>query len=173
MDLTSSQQETLNALLNAHETSDGAVSADDIAATVDLHPGSVRDQMQVLKSAGLVESVMGPTGGYEPTSRAFEVLDRERLEDVETLPLAHGYERIDATVASIDFTNVHHPTACRARVRFQQSVSRFTAGDPVVVGPTPRTGLVLAGEVDALDTAANELQLDVTRLDAPTERPRV
>lgn len=169
MDLTSSQRGTLNSLINRHESTDEPVTAEDIAADVDRHPGSIRDQMQVLKTAGLVESVMGPTGGYEPTDGAYDVLGRQRLADEELLTLAHGYDRIDAAVAAIDFTNVHHPDTCRARVRFQQSVSRFDAGDPVVVGPTPNSGLVVAGEVDALDPASNELQLDVARMEAPVE----
>lgn len=169
MDLTSSQQEALNAIVNGYEATESPVTAEAIAAEVDRHPGSIRDQMQVLKSVGVVESVMGPTGGYQPTEAAYEALGRRRLDETETLTLAHGYERIDATVADIDLTNVHHPERCRARVRFQQSIGRFSAGDPVVVGPTPSAGLVLAGQVTAIDEAANELHVEVARMEAPVE----
>jgi len=40
-------------------------------------------------------------------------------------------------------------------------------GAPVVVGPTPNAGLVIAGQVEATDEGHNELHLGVARLEAP------
>jgi len=143
--------------------------ATEIAEVCDRHVGTIRNLMQMMKSLDLVEGVPGSAGGYVPTDRAFEALDRERDEGGETLGLAHDYDRVDVAVESIDFTNVHHPETCRARVTFRESVARFSVGDPVIVGPTPNSGLVLAGQVEAADEGRNELHLDVARLEAPME----
>ncbi|WP_435064216.1 TrmB family transcriptional regulator [Halobaculum sp. EA56] len=169
MDLTSSQREILNALVNGYETTESPMPATEIAEVCDRHVGTIRNLMQMMKSLGLVEGVPGSEGGYVPTDRAFDALDRERGEDGETLGLAHDYDRVDVAVESIDFTNVHHPEKCRARVTFRESVARFSVGDPVIVGPTPNSGLVLAGQVEAADEGRNELHLDVARLEAPLE----
>lgn len=167
MDLTSSQRDVLNVLVNGYQKTESPMPATEIAETCDRHVGTIRNLMQMMKSLNLVEGVPGSQGGYVPTDRAFEALDRRPDEDGETLGMAHDYDRIDVDVETIDFTNVHHPDRCRVRVRFRESVERFNVGDPVVVGPTPSAGLVIAGQVLAVDPGRNELHLDVARLEAP------
>ncbi|PSQ06857.1 TrmB family transcriptional regulator [Halobacteriales archaeon QS_6_71_20] len=167
MDLTSSQRDILNTLVNGYETSDSPMPATEIAEVCDRHVGTIRNLMQMMKSLGLVEGVPGSEGGYVPTEAAFDALGRSPDEGGETLGLAHDYDRIDVAVEAIDFTTVHHPEKCRARVSFRESVARFDVADPVVVGPTPNSGLVMAGQVEATDEGRNELHLDVARLEAP------
>lgn len=169
MELTSRQRTVLSALINGYQSMERPITGEEIAEAVDRHPGTIRNQTQSLKALDLIESIPGPGGGYKPTVNAFEALDRQTLDESETLILVHGYDRIGVTVDGIDFIDVHHPEECRARVSLQQSAARFSAGTPVVVGPTPRSRLVLAGEVEAFDAAANELRLDVTRLEAPAD----
>jgi predicted transcriptional regulator len=172
MDLTSSQREILNALVNGYEASESPMPATEIAEVCDRHVGTIRNLMQMMKSLGLVEGIPGSEGGYVPTDAAFAALGRDpdAAADGETLGLAHDYDRVDVAVESIDFTNVHHPDKCRATVTFQESVTRFSAGDPVIVGPTPNSGLVLTGQVEAVDEARNALHVTVARLEAPMER---
>ncbi|UIP01392.1 TrmB family transcriptional regulator (plasmid) [Halobaculum sp. CBA1158] len=170
MDLTSSQREILNTLVNGYESTESPMPATEIAEVCDRHVGTIRNLMQMMKSLDLVEGVPGSDGGYVPTERAFEALDRDRDDDGETLGLAHDYDRIDVAIEEIDFVNVHHPEKCRARVSFRGSVARFDVGDPVVVGPTPNSALVLAGQVEAIDESRNELNLDVARMEAPLRR---
>jgi len=167
MDLTSSQREILNTLVNGYEADESPTPATEIADLCDRHVGTIRNLMQMMKSLGLVEGVPGSEGGYVPTEAAFEALGRSPDEGGETLGLAHDYDRVDVAVESIDFTTVHHPEKCRTRVTFRESVVRFAVGDPVVVGPTPNSGLVIAGQVEATDEGHNELHLDVARLEAP------
>lgn len=166
MELTTSQRELLTVLANEHEEGSW-VKSDALAAAADRDPGTVRNRMGPLRSLGLVEGRAGRNGGYRPTERAFEVLDRRRLDDAETLGLAHDHERLDVTVDEVEFTSVHHPERCRARLTLHDSVSRFDPGDPVVVGPTPGGGLVVAGTVEARREGASELLIDVARLEAP------
>ena len=172
MDLTSSQREILNTLVNGYEATESPMPATEIADVCDRHVGTIRNLMQMMKSLGLVEGVPGSEGGYVPTDAAFAALDRdpEASGDGETLGLAHGYDRVDVAVESIDFTNVYHPEKCRATVTFRESVTRFSVGDPVIVGPTPKSGLVITGQVEATDEGRNVLHLDVARMEAPLER---
>ncbi|MFC7099013.1 TrmB family transcriptional regulator [Halobaculum marinum] len=166
MDLTSSQRDILNTLVNGYETDESPMPATEIAEVCDRHVGTIRNLMQMMKSLGLVEGVPGSEGGYVPTDAAYEALDRDRAGGEEMLGLAHDFDRVDVAVESIGFTNVHHPEKCRARVTFRESVARFDVGDPVIVGPTPN-GLVIAGEVEATDEGHNVLHLAVYNLEAP------
>jgi predicted transcriptional regulator len=167
MDLTARQREILATLVEGHRDRDAPMTADDIAAALDRHPGTIHNHMQVLGTLGLVEGITGPRGGYEPTETAVEALGASTDEDGEGLTLAREFERLDVTVEEIDLWNVHHPTVCRALVRFGGAVSTLSVGDPVVVGPTPGTDLVVAGEVLVFDDERNEALLDVAAMEAP------
>lgn len=167
MNLSSTQREVLIALLNRYQLSESPISSGELADVVERKPGTIRNQMQALTASNLVEGVFGPEGGYKPTSKAYTVLGRQKLDVVETLPLTRDYNRVDLIVNNIDFTNVHHPEKCRARIEFQQSISQLNADDPIIIGPTPYKNLVLAGVIRAIDNSTNELQLDITQLKAP------
>jgi len=168
MDLTARQREILATLVDDHRQTDALVTAEEIADELDRHPGTIHNHMQVLGTLGLVEGVTGPRGGYEPTPAAAEVVDGGPSGG-EALTLAHEFDRLDVTVDEMSFRNVHHPTACRALVCFSGARSSIAVGDPVVVGPTPGTGLVVAGEVLVYDDEANDVLLDVAVVEAPVE----
>lgn len=168
MDLSGPQREILATLIDGHDAAGGPVTADDIAAELDRHPGTIHNHMQVLRTLGLVEGITGPRGGYEPTPAAVETMSGDGA-DGDAVTVAHGHERLSLTVESIRFTAVQNPTVCRAVVRFREPVSGVDVGDAVVAGPTPATGLVLAGEVCLFDDAENELLLDVSVAEAPVE----
>lgn len=167
IDLTSRQRSILTELVNEYQETESPVTAKQLAEALDRDAGTLRNQMQSLTSLGLAEGIPGPKGGYEPTATAYDVLDRDQLEDPETVTLARDFDRVDATVDEIEFTNVHHPETCRARVRFQQSLRDLSEGDEVAIGPTPVSDLVLAGIVVAVDESVNKVILDVAQLEAP------
>jgi hypothetical protein len=168
MDLTGPQREILATLIDGYDETGEPRTADDLAAALDRHPGTIHNHMQVLRTLDLVEGITGPRGGYEPTDRAVEAMSGDGAGG-DAVTVAHEYERLSLTVEEVRFPTVHSPTACRARVRFREPVSGVGAGDPVVVGPTPCSRLVLAGEVCLFDDAENELLLDVTSAEAPVE----
>jgi hypothetical protein len=169
MELTGRQREILATLVDGYRSRGEPMTADEIAAELDRHPGTVHNHMQVLGTLGLVEGITGPRGGYEPTEAAAAALGERAAEGGDAVTVAHEYERIDLTVDEIRFLNVDDPTTCRAVVRFRQTVTGIDVGDPVVVGPTPSGSLVLAGEVRLFDDAENELLLDIARTEAPVE----
>jgi len=171
IDLTTSQEQTLTALVNQHRPGEGPVKAQAIAEAVDRSLGTIQNQMQRLAQLGVVEGVSGPAGGYEPTELAFQALGREPLAETAAVTVAHDYERLDVTVDQITFTSVHHPESCRAELHLQQSVAEFSVGQAVAAGPTPLSGLVVAGTIEAIDDTSNTLILDVAQLEAPVEEP--
>ena len=166
IELTSSQHRILTVLINNYQAEDTPIPAKSIAAEVDREPRTVRNQMASLKDLGLVEGIPGPSGGYKPTSTAFEILDREAIDDPETAVLAKEFDRVDAIVDEISFPNVHHPEICRARIRFQQSIQEFDEGDAIAIGAMPDSELLLAGEIEAIETTRNQIILDVARIEA-------
>jgi len=171
IDLTTSQEQTLTALVNQHRPGEGPVKAQAVADTVDRSLGTIQNQMQRLAQLGVVEGTSGPAGGYEPTELAFQALGREPLAETEAVTVAHDYERLDVTVDRLTFKSVHHPESCRAELHLQQSVADFSVGQAVAAGPLPLSGLVVAGTIQAIDDTSNTLILDIAKLEAPVEAP--
>jgi len=171
IDLTTSQEQTLTALVNQYRPGEGPVKAKTVAEQVSRSLGTIQNQMQRLSQFGVVEGVSGPAGGYKPTETAYEALGREPLDETEALTVAHEYERLDVTVDQIGFKSVHHPENCRVELHLQQSVDGFSIGQAVAAGPTPLSGLVVAGTIKAIEDTTNTLILDVAQLEAPVEPP--
>ncbi len=172
IELTSSQQTILTALVNLHRQTDEPVKGEDIAAEVDRNPGTIRNQMQSLKALQLVEGVPGPKGGYKPTAGAYEALDVQRMDEPAEVRISRDGEQLPGlNVEQINLSSVHHPELCRAEVYVQGSVSDFEEGDEVAVGPTPLSKLVVRGEVDGIDDTSNSLVLRISGMEAPAERP--
>ncbi|MFB6154728.1 MAG: Rrf2 family transcriptional regulator [Haloferacaceae archaeon] len=172
IELTSSQKEILNSLINLYREKEDAVKGEAIAEMVNRNPGTIRNQMQSLKALQLVEGVPGPKGGYKPTARAYEALDVDQMDEPANVPLYHGGERVEnANVSQINLSSVHHPELCRAEIHLQGSVRDFHEGDEVVVGPTPLSKLVIEGVVDGKADSDNVLILFIESMEAPAEEP--
>lgn len=166
-DLSESQRQILRVLANLYQEADEPVAARHVADALDRNPGTIRNKMPELMSLGVVESVAGPSGGYEPTEAGFAVLDRDPDTEREEITVAQGFDRPDVPVERIRLTNVHHPTECRAWVSFETALPDIGVGDPIVVGPTPKNDLVVAGEVYATTETDDRLLIDVVRMEAP------
>jgi len=167
VELSNSQRQIVTTLVNKYQQSEEPVKAEAIADAIDRSAGSVRNQMQSLKALDVVAGVPGPAGGYEPTETAFAALGRDDLEEHETVTLSQDFDRVSVTVGRIRFPNVFDAETARAHVYFQQSVPDVDVGDSIAVGPTPLSHLVVAGTVEAVDDAANEVLLDVAVVEAP------
>jgi len=172
IELTSSQKDILNELIDLYRKSEGAVKGEDIAERVNRNPGTIRNQMQSLKALQLVEGVPGPKGGYKPTANAYEALDVQQLDEPAVVPLFRNGERLeDVNVEEIDLSSVHHPELCRAEIHLQGSVRDFRDGDEVKVGPTPLSKLVVSGTVDGKDDTNSILILRIGGMEAPVGEP--
>ncbi|MCT9097225.1 Rrf2 family transcriptional regulator [Haloarchaeobius sp. HME9146] len=172
IELTPSQKNILQALINLHRKTEDAVKGEDIAKRVDRNPGTIRNQMQSLKALQLVEGVPGPKGGYKPTAAAYEALEIQQMDEPATVPFFHEGEEVeDAIVEEIDLSSVHHPELCRAEIHVQGSVRDIHEGDSVIVGPTPLSKLRIAGTVDGKDDTNNIVILRIDEMEAPAEEP--
>ncbi|ELZ00004.1 Rrf2 family transcriptional regulator [Natrialba aegyptia] len=172
IELTPSQKKILRALTNLHKESEGAIKGEDIAEQVDRNPGTIRNQMQSLKALQLVEGVPGPKGGYKPTATAYQALDIQQLDDPVTVALEHEGDLVeDVVVEEINLSSVHHPELCRAEIHLQGTISDVDEDDPITVGPTPLSKLVIDGRVDGKDDTNNILILRIEDMIAPAEKP--
>jgi len=163
IELTDSQLAVLVELLTIYSSrGSDPVKGKEIAEAIDRNPGTIRTQMQSLKSLQLVKGIPGPKGGYEPTARAYEVVDLERSEEISPVPLSVGGEPMrGVTATELDLINLHHPDRREAEVYVQGSIQRLSEGQTVTVGPTPASGLVVTGVVDGVDASENVCILDV------------
>ncbi|TKX66922.1 MULTISPECIES: Rrf2 family transcriptional regulator [Halorubrum] len=167
--LSSSQERVLTALVNLSEGRETPVQGREIAEAIDRNAGTVRNRMGSLSTIGLVKGVAGPDGGYIPTDDAYDALGIERLEDAATTPVEREGDPVeDVTVAEIDLSSVANPELCRAELVIRGPVGPFDAGDHVTVGPTPAAGLRLSGVVDATNVDGNSLLVRVDGMETPT-----
>lgn len=167
MDLTARQEEILRLLVDEYRETEAAVTGETLSEGVGIHVVGIQQEMRTLKALNLVESF--PGRGYEPTVEAFEAVRNRSADDDEGLVLARGYDRVPVTVSDIAFLRVDDPDHCRARITFQEPIEGVEPGDAVVIGPTPHSSLVVAGRVEAVGDAPNELVLDVMKVEAPVE----
>lgn len=156
IELTDAQKTILVELLTIHGGGDEPVKGREIAAAVGRNPGTIRTQMQSLKSLQLVEGIPGPKGGYVPKASAYEVVDVERSSEFTPVPMHRDGQPLDGvTVTEVDLINLHHPDRREAEVHVQGSTRPLQEGDTVTVGPTPASHLVVEGVVDGVDSSAN------------------
>jgi predicted transcriptional regulator len=172
IELTPSQKNILQELVNLYREDETAVKGEEIADRVDRNPGTIRNQMQSLKALQLVEGVPGPKGGYKPTASAYDALQIQEMDHAADVPLFHNGEPIeDANVEEIDLTSVHHPEQCRAEVTLRGTLANFHEGDKVTVGPTPLSKLQIIGTLEGKDNTSNSLVLTIDDMKAPVGDP--
>lgn len=162
--LTSVQKEILQSLINLYRKSDAkSIKGEEIAEMMNRNPGTIRNQMQALRSLGLVKGVPGPRGGYKPTIEAYHNLNISDSNKQTQVPLYKDGKLLkDLTVAKIEFTSIPHPGECEAAIKAVGNIKSIDLGDRVRVGPTPVNKLVVNGVVVGRDDMDNILLLDTT-----------
>ncbi len=164
--LTPVQRDILGTLVNLHCQERQAVKGEEIAELMDRHPGTIRNQMQSLKSLNLVEGVPGPRGGYMAMPTAYEVLgldngDGEHEVTVSVIRNGMVVEGVSAT--EIVFHKLMQSTyQCDGVIRIIGDIRDFRIGDEVEVGPTPVHKMRIFGKVLERDCTMNRLMLNIT-----------
>ncbi len=164
--LTSVQKEILQTLINLYQSSEGkSIKGEDIAEVMNRNPGTIRNQMQSLRSLGLVKGVPGPRGGYKPTIEAYHSLNI-LISDKETkVPIYRNDERLkDISVAKIEFTSVPQPSECEAAIKVLGSIKDLNLGDTIRIGPTPVNNLGIMGKIVGRDDMDNILLVDTSTI---------
>jgi len=164
--LTSVQKEILQSLINLYRNSKGkSIKGEEIAELMNRNPGTIRNQMQSLRSLGLVKGVPGPRGGYKPTIEAYHTLNISAIDKEALVPIFKNEKEIkDLNVARIEFTSIPHPGECEAAIKVVGNIKTLDLGDKIRVGPTPVNKLVVNGTVVGRDDMDNLLLLDTTSI---------
>jgi predicted transcriptional regulator len=164
--LTSVQKEILQTLINLYQSSDGkSIKGEDIADVMNRNPGTIRNQMQSLRSLGLVKGVPGPRGGYKPTIEAYHSLNISISDNEAKVPIYKNDERLNnISVAKIEFTSVPQPGECEAAIKVLGSIKDLNLGDTIKLGPTPVNNLGIMGEIVGRDDMDNILLVDTTTI---------
>jgi len=164
--LTSVQKEILQSLINLYRKSKGkSIKGEEIAEIMNRNPGTIRNQMQSLRSLGLVKGVPGPRGGYKPTIEAYHTLNISVIDKEALVPIFKSGKKVgDLTVAKIEFTSIPHPGECEAAIKVIGNIKQLDLGDKVRIGPTPVNKLVVNGMVVGRDDMDNLILLDTTSI---------
>jgi predicted transcriptional regulator len=162
VELNPIQKDLIIALINLQRQKDRAIKGEEIAAVIQRNPGTIRNQMQLLKALGVVEGIPGPKGGYKPTGSAYEALSMQQLENESVVPLFRNDMMVNgATAAKISFTTVRNPDACDGVVRIIGNTKDFVMGDKLQIGPTSVNRLIIRGEVIGRDDTTNSIHFNI------------
>jgi len=164
--LASVQKEILQSLINLYRKSNGrSIKGGEIAEIMNRNPGTIRNQMQSLRSLGLVKGIPGPRGGYKPTIKAYHTLNISAIDKEALVPIFKRGKKVgDLNVARIEFTSIPHPGECEAAIKVIGNIKQLDLGDKVRIGPTPVNKLVINGIVVGRDDMDNFLLLDTTSI---------
>ncbi|OWT32923.1 hypothetical protein BGI41_05105 [Methanobrevibacter sp. 87.7] len=164
--ITSVQKEILQNLINLYQSSDGkSIKGEQIAEVMGRNPGTIRNQMQSLRSLGLVKGVPGPRGGYKPTIEAYHNLNIPITDQSSKVPIYKDNNKVEnLSVAKIEFTSVPHPAECEAAIKILGNIKLLNIGDTIKVGPTPVNNLGVIGKVVGRDDTDNIILLETTTI---------
>lgn len=172
MDLSLIQKDILITLITLYHQHSRPIKGEDIAEVIQRNPGTIRNQMQALKALELVDGVPGPKGGYNPTARAYSVLNISQTEDDAEVPVTRNGEVVPGVSArEIDFTTLCHPDVCQAVIRLMGSVKPFEIGDEITIGPTPVNKLLLRGEIFGKDEVQSAILLSISEMISLPKKP--
>jgi predicted transcriptional regulator len=166
LELTPALRDTLTALVNLHRQEGQAIKGEEIAELVGRHPGTIRNQMHSLRALKLVESFIGPKGGYKATAAAYDALSMDNNGDGDEVivPVVRNGVVVEGVSATeIVFNKIMHSAPqCSGLIRIIGNIRNFDIGDDVEVGPTPVNKLYIRGKVVGLDYTTSGLVLNVT-----------
>lgn len=157
--LTSVQKEILQSLINLYRKSKcTSVKCESIADLMGRNSGTIRNQMQSLRSLGLVQGVPGPRGGYKPTLEAYHTLNIENDPCEIHVPIFVNNQLIsDISVNKIEFTNILRPGACEATITVLGDIKQLDLDNQIKIGPTPVNNLSIIGTIIGRDDVDNAL----------------
>ena len=157
--LTAVQREILQSLINLYRKSKcTSVKCESIADLMGRNSGTIRNQMQSLRSLGLVQGVPGPRGGYKPTLEAYHTLNIENDPCEIHVPIyVNGAIVSDISVNKIEFTSILRPGACEATISVLGDIKQLDLDDTIKIGPTPVNNLTVDGTIIGRDDVDNVL----------------
>ncbi|MDR2854696.1 MAG: CBS domain-containing protein [Methanomicrobiales archaeon] len=172
MDLSLIQKDILITLITLYEQKSAPIKGEEIAQIIQRNPGTVRNQMQALKTSGLVDGISGPRGGYHPTTAAFNLLNLpEGAKNAEVQISRNGVLLHDIRVLKVSFTTLSYADICHGVIQISGSVREFAAGDLIIIGPTPVNKLMLSGEVFGKDESEKTVIVSIFEMASIPRKP--
>jgi hypothetical protein len=172
MDLSLIQKDILITLITLYHQHSHPIKGEEIAEVIRRNPGTVRNQMQALKTIGLVDGIPGPKGGYNPTAEAYKALNLDMSDGEYDVSISRNGETVKGVrVVEIAFTTLCHPDVCRANVKLIGSVKSFEINDQITVGPTPVNKLLIRGEVYGKDEVSQTLLISIFEMISLPKKP--
>jgi len=172
MDLSLIQKDILITLIALYEQNSIPVKGGEIAEIIRRSPGTVRNQMQVLKASGLVDGIPGPRGGYHPTTIAFNLLNIAERRGDAIVPISRNGEYLsNIRVLEVSFTTLSYADICHGVIRISGSVREFATGDLITIGPTPVNKLMISGEVFGKDEREKALIISIIEMASVPKKP--
>lgn len=161
--LTPSQREVLEALIKLYESKHKLVKSKEIADLIGRDEGTVRNLILSLKGLGLIESKTGPSGGYMPTLKAYEVA-RSAITQIP-IKLKKEERELDVILTGIEIFDLLNPEGGKAIIRVYGDIRRtLKPGDKIEIGPTPYVGLRIEGVVTHVDPASSQASVRITKM---------
>ena len=159
--LTSVQKEILQSLINLYRKNKcTSVKCENIAELMGRNSGTIRNQMQSLRSLGLVKGVPGPRGGYKPTLEAYHMLNIQDDPCEIHIPIYVNGEAVsDISVNKIEFNSILKPGDCEATISVLGDIKQLDLDDVIKIGPTPVNNLTVNGTIVGRDDVDNVLLL--------------
>lgn len=172
MELAPIQKEILSTLISLARESGTAIRGEDIAKVINRNPGTIRNQMQSLKTLQLVEGVPGPKGGYKATKKAYEALAIDFMDEEADIKITRNGKPVEGvTVDDLSLTTLRHPVVCNASIKMLGNIREFDTGDIIEIGPTAVNKLVIRGEVIGRDDTENVLICVISEMISLPKKP--
>jgi len=166
--LTPVQRDTLSTLAKIHRQKGRAVKGKEIGELMDRNSETIRIQLRSLKALNLVESVIGPRGGYKATAIAYDALglgNDENGNKVAVPVFRNGIAVKGTSATEIVFHNLMN-SICKncVSINIIGNIQDFCIGDDVEVGPIPVNKLYIRGKVVELEITTSRIVLDIIEM---------
>lgn len=153
------------ALIELYNKGKKMIKSKEVADMIGKDEGTVRNIILGLKVLGLVESKPGPNGGYIPTLKAYEFIKNPSISPIlDKLSLYRGNVETDIKIDNIELLDVTNPSGNKVILKVTGDLRKIRPGDPVRLGPTPYSRLVIDGVVINADDSRKEVLIDVKRM---------
>ncbi|MEM2376241.1 MAG: CBS domain-containing protein [Sulfolobales archaeon] len=163
-ELSFTQREILRTLVELYSKNQKLIKSTEIANALGKDDGTIRNIISNLKSLGLIESKTGPSGGYKPTSKAYNYLRALSNIISSYAKIRKNGEEINVFVLNVELMDLTNPYSSKAVLKVAGDIDLLKPGDKIKVGPLPTYRLVLSGMILLVDAFRSEVVIEVESL---------
>ncbi len=165
--LTATQLEILKTLIELYEKKKRMIKSREVAEYLNKDEGTVRNIIMWLRGMGLVDSRTGPSGGYVPTIKAYQLLSGE----LPVFTAGYGEAFVDTAegtvklvVQRLEIMNLLSGHNVKALLQAGGSITKIQKGNIIKVVGYPRGRIFISGKVNQVNPVAGELLVDVQKM---------